>query len=113
MFKNILKSEIEEIAYAYEYTYGSRTFEPGVTLTENKADETWFHKKKKRMSSNEHKFQKRYEDYLIIEHYGEDAKNNIISEAEKVLSLCADPESNERKRGLVMGDVQSGKTATP
>ena len=110
-YRSLSKNEIEEIAYAYEYTYESRTFEPGVTLTSSKANETWFHKKKKMMLDNQHDYQRRYEQYLINKHYGDDAKNNIISEAEKVLSLCADPESNEKKRGLVMGDVQSGKTS--
>ena len=110
-FKNLTKQEIEEIAYAYEYTYGSKTFTPGVTLTESKASETWFHKKKLSMFEFKHEYQKRYEQYLILEHYGDDAKKAIIREAEKVLSLCADPDSNERKRGLVMGDVQSGKTS--
>lgn len=110
-YKHITNNEIDEIAYAYEYTYGSKTFEPGVTLTKSKASDTWFHKKKTIMAPDDHKYQERYEKYLINEHYGDDAKNSIISEAEKVLSLCADPESNEKKRGLVMGDVQSGKTS--
>ncbi len=110
-YKHLSTTEIEEIAYAYEYTYGSRTFEPGVTLSNSKANETWFHKKKTCMSNDDHKYQRRYESYLINEHYGDDAKNGIIADAEKVLSLCADPVSNERKRGLVMGDVQSGKTS--
>lgn len=110
-YRSLNKDEIEDIAYAYEYTYGSQTFEPGDTLTNFKADETWFHKKKKTMLISQHSYQNRYEQYLIKEHYGDDAKNNIINEAEKILSLCADPESNEKKRGLVMGDVQSGKTS--
>lgn len=110
-YKHITNNEIDEIAYAYEYTYGSKTFEPGVTLTKSKAVDTWFYKKKTIMAPDDHKHQERYEKYLINEHYGDDAKNSIISEAEKVLSLCADPESNEKKRGLVMGDVQSGKTS--
>jgi len=110
-YKHITNNEIDEIAYAYEYTYGSKTFEPGVTLTKSKAVDTWFYKKKTIMAPDDHKYQERYEKYLINEHYGDDAKNSIISEAEKVLSLCADPESNEKKRGLVMGDVQSGKTS--
>ena len=110
-FKSLNKSEMEEIAYDYEYTYGLRTFEPGTTLINSKADETWFHKKKRTMTEDQHSYQHRYEQYLINQFYGDDAKNNIISEAEKVLSLCADPESNEKKRGLVMGDVQSGKTS--
>lgn len=110
-FRNLTKNEMDEIAYAYEYQYGTKTFVPGITLTENKADETWFHKKKFKMSEDDHAYQNRYRRYLINEHYGADAADGIISEAEKVLSYCADPESNERKRGLVMGDVQSGKTS--
>ena len=110
-YKNLTKAEMEEIVYAYEYTYGSKPFVPGVTLSNQKGSETWFHKKRRSLGENEHEYQKRYEKYLILEHYGEEAKKSIILEAEKVLSLCADPDSNERRRGLVMGDVQSGKTS--
>ena len=110
-FRDISKQEIEEIAYTYEYFYGGKTFTPGITLQENKASETWFHKKKKTMSKESHSYEERYRQYLINEHYGSESTEGIIAEAEKVLSLCADPESNERKRGLVMGDVQSGKTS--
>ena len=110
-FKNLTKADIEQIAYAYEYTYGSKTFVPGVTLTSNKGKDTWFHKKSHMFTEEQHEYQRRYERYLILEHYGEEAKKSIIAEAEKVLSLCADPDSTERKRGLVMGDVQSGKTS--
>ena len=39
-YKHITNNEIDEIAYAYEYTYGSKTFEPGVTLTKSKAVDT-------------------------------------------------------------------------
>ena len=109
--KNLTKTDIEEIAYEYEYTYGSKTFVPGVTLINSKSIDTWFHKKKRAFTEEQHKYQKRYEQYLILEHYGEEVKNNIISEAEKVLSLCANPDSTEKKRGLVMGEVQSGKTS--
>lgn len=39
-YKYLSKNEIEDIAYAYEYTYGCRTFEPRVTLINSKADKT-------------------------------------------------------------------------
>lgn len=110
-FKNLSKADIDKIAYAYEYTYGSKTFVPGVTLTSSKSEDTWFYKKSHELTEEQHEYQRRYERYLILEHYGEEAKRSIIVEAEKVLSLCADPDSTERKRGLVMGDVQSGKTS--
>lgn len=112
-FHNLSKKEIEEIAFQYEYQYGTKTFipGPGTTLVENKSHDSWLNRKKEIMTNENHKYENRYKDYLIYNHYGEDATNHIISEAEKVLSLCADPDSNERKRGLVMGDVQSGKTS--
>lgn len=109
--KDLTNEEIEEAIYRYEARYGSRTFEPGITITEHKGGDTWLLKKKRKMSDSEHKYQQRYEQFLISNHYGDDAKESIVKEAEKVLSLCADPESNEKTRGLVMGDVQSGKTS--
>ncbi len=111
ILKDLTNDEIEEAIYRYEARYGSRTFEPGITITEHKGSDTWLLKKKRKMSASEHKYQQRYEQYLIYNHYGDDAKESIIKEAEKVLSLCADPNSNEKTRGLVMGDVQSGKTS--
>ncbi len=110
-FKNLNNDDINIIAFYYEHRYGSRTFVPSSTLQANSSDETWFHKKKKCMSPDDHLFEERYKKYLIMQHYGEDTTKHIIQEAEKVLSMCADPNSNERKKGLVMGDVQSGKTS--
>ena len=110
-FHDLSKDEIEQIVYQYEIQYGSKTFEPGITLTSKEANDSWFVKKKKAMTEEDHKYQARYAEYLLLNHYGEDAKNSIISEAERVLSFCSDPESNDKKRGLVMGDVQSGKTS--
>lgn len=110
-FKDLTNEEIEEAIFRYEVQYGSRTFEPGITISTRKGDDTWLFKKKRTMSSSEHEYQNRYEKYLLFNHYGDEAKESIIKEAEKVLSLCADPESNEKIRGLVMGDVQSGKTS--
>lgn len=110
-FNNLTTDEIEEAIYRYEVRYGSRTFEPGITITKQKSGDTWLLKKKKKLALSNHKFQKRYEQYLLQEHYSDDAKRTIMKEAEKILSLCADPDSNEKTRGLVMGDVQSGKTS--
>lgn len=109
--KDLTNDEIEKAIYIYETRYGSRSFEPGITIKERKGSDTWLLKKKRKMSSSEHGYQQRYEKYLVSNYYGDDAKESIIKEAEKVLSLCADPESNEKTRGLVMGDVQSGKTS--
>jgi len=106
------KREIEEIAYQYEIRYGGRTFVPSITLTRKKGEDSWFFKKKAELGPSQHAFEKRYYEYLLKEaRLGQTASDEIIREAEKVLSLCADPDANEKKRGLVMGDVQSGKTS--
>ncbi len=110
--KMLSDDEIEDVAFRYEKIYGGKTFVPGITLTGPQASDTWFYKKKKELDSCDgHKFQKRYEEYLGYSHFACNAISSIISESEKILSFCADPESNERKKGLVMGDVQSGKTS--
>lgn len=106
------ETEIEKTAFDYERIYGGKTFIPGTTLVGPEASDTWFYKKKKELNqSNGHKFQERYRQYLKYKHYGSNAIKSIIEESEKILSFCADPESCERKKGLVMGDVQSGKTS--
>lgn len=109
---HLSEKEIEELAFDYEKIYGGKTFIPGTTLTGPEANDTWFYKKKKELDACKgHHFQERYERYLGFAHFGKNAISSIISESEKILSFCADPESYERKKGLVMGDVQSGKTS--
>lgn len=109
---HLSEKEIEELAFDYEKIYGGKTFVPGTTLTGPEANDTWFYKKKKELDAcKDHHFQERYERYLGFAHFGKNAILSIISESEKILSFCADPESYERKKGLVMGDVQSGKTS--
>ncbi len=57
----------------------------------------------------------RYIDYLRNEDFPEESIEKIIHSTKEILSKCADPEgknvNNLKKKGLVMGDVQSGKTA--
>ena len=108
---NLSSSDINNIVFEYEKRYGSKTFVPGTTLVSKEASDTWFHEKKRKMTDEEHSFENRYKKYLMFERFGENAIKKIIEDTEKVLSLCADPESNEKRRGLVMGDVQSGKTS--
>lgn len=110
-YKNLSSNDINNIAFEYERRYGSKTFVPGTTLISKEASDTWFHEKKRKMTIEEHSFENRYKKYLMFERFGENAIKKILEDTEKVLSLCADPESNEKRRGLVMGDVQSGKTS--
>lgn len=111
-FNPLNETQIQELAFDYERIYGGKTFIPGTTLTGNEANDAWFYKKKKELDvCDGHDFQKRYERYLGFSHFGKNAINALIAESEKILSFCADPEAIERKKGLVMGDVQSGKTS--
>lgn len=111
-YSSLSEKEIEGIAFEYEKFYGGKTFEPGSTLVGKEANDAWFYKKKNELDSESgHFFQDRYVRYLARSHFSESARNGIISDSEKVLSFCADPESSDRRKGLVMGDVQSGKTA--
>ena len=48
--KDLKDEEIEEAIYRYEVRYGSRTFEPGITITTQKGSDTWLLKKKRKMS---------------------------------------------------------------
>lgn len=104
--------DIEKIIYLYEKKFGTSTFDPSITIVENKSnDETWLIRKKRVMQESEHQYQRRYEKYLLSNRYSNSTIQSIVKEAEKVLSLCSNPDANEKKRGLVMGDVQSGKTS--
>lgn len=67
--------------------------------------------KKNSMSNDDHKFEKRFRNFLSLQHFGAQTIENMMTETEKILALCSDPESNEKRRGMVIGDVQSGKTS--
>lgn len=111
IFPSFSSAQINDIALEYEKLYGSRTFKPGTTLDDKKGNDIWFYNKKNAMSDDEHAFENRYRKYLKLQHFGEKTIEAMMLETEKVLSLCSDPESNDKRRGLVMGDVQSGKTS--
>lgn len=58
----------------------------------------------------------RYMDYLRDQDFPEDSIEKMIKTTNDILTRCADPNNlndskNAKKKGLVMGDIQSGKTA--
>lgn len=57
---------------------------------------------------------KRYELWLQMMGYAPSSIANIDSDTDKILTLMGDPQAGENfvSRGLVIGDVQSGKTGT-
>lgn len=91
----------------YEIEVGIQYYDPFI-ITEEKARSTWLYDVKSKTS---HAYFDRYKLHLAKEGFSAKAIGNIEASCEKILSVCANPHNNERKRGLVVGDVQSGKTA--
>ena len=56
----------------------------------------------------------RYEEYLkVVKHWNPRVVSNLGKISDEILDLCGDPEDDRFAiKGLVLGDVQSGKTAT-
>lgn len=86
-------------------------------LVANDDDGKWFEKKQQliRHSMADGYFD-RYKRYLRRQDFSEAVIEQMESDCSKVLKQCANPEmtlnvSERKKKGLVVGDVQSGKTA--
>lgn len=93
----------------YEIEVGIKTYNPFVVAKDKKAN-LWLYKKK---DTTPHAFFDRYKMHLRKEGFAHKAIENIEQTCEKILAYCADPNAGfmDKKRGLVVGDVQSGKTA--
>ena len=105
-YKNILKQVIN----AYEEDVGVKTFVPD-TIANNPQSKYWLYQVK---NETPHSFFERYKLYLTKEGFAQPTINNIEVTCEEILSHCANPKNEsgyDKKRGLVIGDVQSGKTA--
>lgn len=104
-YKNILNAVIDK----FEFEVGIKTYEP-VTIVKDKNSHSWLYDVKDKTL---HSYFDRYKMYLRNEGFEMKAIANIEKSCEDVLSHCANPRSEvkDQKRGLVVGDVQSGKTA--
>ncbi len=92
----------------YEMEVGIKTFNPYV-IAKDKKTNLWLYKRK---DTTSHAFFNRYKMYLRKEGFAHKAIENIEQTCEKVLAYCTDPMGvPDKKKGLVVGDVQSGKTA--
>lgn len=94
----------------YEIEVGIKTYSPD-TIAKDKQSKYWLYKIKPAIP---HPFFDRYKQYLRSDGFAMKAVENIEITCEEILSYCANPQSiggRDKKRGLVVGDVQSGKTA--
>lgn len=110
----ITDKEIDEIVEDYEINIGVKAFDPDSIVTTNMSSE-WF-QEKKNDPNRKHDYWKRYEDYLRDDKDFDESTIEVIKRStEEILGYCANPTPQmgdvKKRKGLVVGDVQSGKTA--
>ena len=110
---NLNSEEFEAVKRDLQYQYQVKC-SPGQSILNDYEQEKWYDEIK---SSIEPKFWNRYKDYLIdVKHFSPNVVNTLGDETldEKLMNCVGNPksENNFLKRGLIIGDVQSGKTST-
>lgn len=101
---------VKEVVDRYVSEVGIKTFDPEFIDLDREA-KYWLYKEKDRIP---HPFFDRYKLYLSNEGFEQKVIDNIELSCERILARCANPKTTaltEKKKGLVVGDVQSGKTA--
>lgn len=101
---------IKEVVSRYESEVGIKTFDPEFIDLERDG-KFWLYKEKEKIT---HPYFDRYKLYLANEGFEQKVIDNIELTCERILARCANPKTispSERRKGLVVGDVQSGKTA--
>jgi hypothetical protein len=85
--------------------------EIGIAIRDRIPHQSWL---PSRRAKEEFFFWKRYKKFLEeIKHWNPRVTANLDRVSDEIVDLLGDPKSNEpfQRRGLVLGDVQSGKTA--
>lgn len=103
-------SIVKKVVDRYVSEVGIKTFDPEFIDLDKEA-KYWLFKEKNLIS---HPFFDRYKLYLSNDGFESKVIDNIELSCERILARCANPKtsaSTEKKKGLVVGDVQSGKTA--
>ena len=114
VFGELIDKDIKEIIETYEQNVGIKAFDPDSLISTDQNPE-WFENKKKIINDNL-PYWKRYEDYLRDDKDFDESTIEVLKRStEETLSFCANPNAKgseiKKRRGLVVGDVQSGKTA--
>ena len=100
--------ELRKVVSDIECTMTITTAEPDVLVAAPDAP-GWFHLVE---DSTKTYFFDRYVEYLRQENFPESVLDQMRKTSRRILSLAANPFApGEKKKGLVVGDVQSGKTA--
>ena len=101
---------LDAVVDMYEVEVGIKTYLPNVR-NRDKSTTYWLNKVKNTIP---HSYFDRYKLFLRQEGFPLKVIDNIEYSCEKILSSCANPRTTagyDKKKGLVVGDVQSGKTA--
>lgn len=115
LFKGVLtEKEIEEIVENYEINVGVKAFDPESLVSETISSQ-WLEEKKKQ-PDRKNCYWERYEEYLREEKDFDESTIEVLKRStEEILGYCANPTPQigeiRKRKGLVVGDVQGGKTA--
>lgn len=111
------KETVDFVVARYEENHPNvAVFEPDI-LTADASAGKWFEAKKEIMQQRlADGYFARYRSYLKREDFDDTTIDQLELDCERVLKQCANPDmtmdmSERKKKGLVVGDVQSGKTA--
>ena len=108
-FASMTSEEIDEVRASIKSEFSIK-LDKGV-LIEEKNHEKWFLARKSQLSM---KYWERYKKYLLADKgFSTKVVNTMDDILDTLTDLLGDPERNisYKRRGLIIGDVQSGKTA--
>lgn len=108
---SLAKEDIEAIAREVEYQFGL-TMEEGTLIVDDENFEPWLHIKKSHQDFKPY-FWNRYEKLLLQRGFAPPVVSSIDNVTDKIVGRLEDPdkEGHWYRRGMVVGYVQSGKTA--
>ncbi len=109
--------DVDYIVREFERQKGIKTFSPDILFLEE-GHTRWFEEATKEFEKNHVKpeYFERYRNFLQKQKFSPQTIEQIERNTRDILSMCANPNASlnaidSKKKGLVIGDVQSGKTA--
>lgn len=108
---SLADEDVESIAREVEYQFGL-TMEEGTLIVDDENFEPWLHTKKSYQDFKPY-FWSRYEKLLLQRGFAPPVVSSIDNVTDKIVGRLEDPdkEGHWYRRGMVVGYVQSGKTA--